>query len=197
MNQEVYPYAHGPLLDERNTYFYSSYGGVEFLEAWKREREVLIGALPPPEPPSAPRGTHQFPADGAPAIDVGPLLRSLYAAMWHNTYADRVVALPWLERLVQRFEVTKRIFASYGPGLASKGRTNYRHLPLYVRFAEVMELTYQRTSALPYLNALLKCLDTLSALRAGLGAADSARLAWLCGRERQHVAALARELRVS
>jgi hypothetical protein len=47
---------------------------------------------------------------------------------------------------------------------------------------------------LPYLNALLKCLDTLTALAERLDAGQRLRLESLIGREQMHVAVLAKRL---
>ncbi len=41
--QTIYPYASGHLLEERNTYFYSSYHGKALLEAWQARRREGSG----------------------------------------------------------------------------------------------------------------------------------------------------------
>ncbi len=43
----VYRYSSGDLLGERNTYFYSSFGGIAFLGAWLKKGQIsCVGLLP-------------------------------------------------------------------------------------------------------------------------------------------------------
>ena len=41
----LYPYTTGDLLEKPNTYFYAQYHGQNFLNAWKAEREEILGKL--------------------------------------------------------------------------------------------------------------------------------------------------------
>ena len=54
----------------------------------------------------------------------------------------------------------------------------------------VFEAAYGVTQDLVYLNALLKCVDTLCSVQDLLGEDGRARLAWLIGREGAHIEAL-------
>ena len=44
----LYPYADGNRLADRNTYFYTRFDGVDFLDAWSECRERHSGAEPVP-----------------------------------------------------------------------------------------------------------------------------------------------------
>jgi hypothetical protein len=66
----------------------------------------------------------------------------------------------WLDRLVQRFEVTKKIYDNYLVGFRTGegGNTSVR---LYWLFALSLCLFYTRSSEIKYLNTLLKICDLL------------------------------------
>jgi len=179
-----YPYASGPLLDERNTYFYSEYSGAAFLEAWRKDRGQLrssgnaLKAKPLP-----------LPVPGTP-VDTAKLLEAVFFALENDT-AEAETMRHWLRLLVKKFEVTKRIHAGYDASFKAVDKERCRNLALYTRLAEVLELAYVREGALPYLNALLKCLDTLCSQKETMPEALTGRLSGLINREYRHVAQLA------
>jgi hypothetical protein len=50
VNEEsTYTYAGGNLLEERNTYTYTSYHGDVFFSDWRKARASVYEQLPPPE----------------------------------------------------------------------------------------------------------------------------------------------------
>lgn len=175
-----YPYARGDLLELRNTYFYAPFGGEAFLAAWRAERQSVLENLPQASP--------------APAVDEGGastdrLLERLYSAYSAGRQGREETRL--LDRLIQRFEVSKRVHSEYNEAFRPVDPEDYRDLGRYVRFAEVLDAAFVQTGGLPCLNAMLKCLDTLTAMRGRLGSAAAGRLARLIERERQHVDSLA------
>ncbi|MBM3803166.1 MAG: hypothetical protein FJW26_12770 [Acidimicrobiia bacterium] len=106
---------------------------------------------------------------------------------------------PWIDRLVQRFEVSKRLYEFYvfrGNLFRADSHTPFRRLSLYLEFAEVAVRAYQLSGELPYLNVLLKALDTLSGVSVQLADSEQSRLAWLIVQERALVKALANKLQV-
>jgi hypothetical protein len=159
------------------------------------DRQAALDALgrPVDAAPDPTRATEP----GEHGLVTAELLELLYAA--HQRGSDDEVrrVRPWLELLVQRFEVTKRVHNAYGPDRRAVNKEEYRDLGLYVRFAEVLEAAYRRTGMLPCLNALLKCLDTLCAGRRELPAACGARVARLVLAERELVAELAGRVEVA
>jgi methionyl-tRNA formyltransferase len=177
-----YPYADGPRLDDRNTYFYSSYQGADFLVAWADVRSAVFAELPgasapPPVNDSLPPGT------------TGHLLERLFSAASTSRNGLDLVR-PDLDRVIQRYEVTKRLHSRYNERFRAVDPMDFRDLALYVRFAEILELAYREEKYLPALNALLKVVDTLCALRSDLSLELQARLAWLIGREKAHILSL-------
>lgn len=69
----------------------------------------------------------------------------------------------WLDRLVQRFEVTKKIYDTYLPGFRSGAGAN-SVVKLYWLLGVNLSLYYSRTLNLKYLSTLLKVCDLLCSL---------------------------------
>jgi hypothetical protein len=69
----------------------------------------------------------------------------------------------WVDKLVQRFEVTKKIYEWYSSELRRGGgdNTSVRH---YWLLAIVLSLYYARSQEIKYLNTLLKISDLLCSL---------------------------------
>lgn len=69
----------------------------------------------------------------------------------------------WLDRLVQRFEVSKKIYESYLPGFR-KGEGAKTSVRLYWLFSLALNLFYVKSNEIKYLNTLLKICDLLCSL---------------------------------
>ena len=69
----------------------------------------------------------------------------------------------WLDRLVQRFEVTKKLYEFYPPGFR-KGEGVSTSVRLYWLFALALCLFYARSNEIKYLSTLLKVCDLLCSL---------------------------------
>jgi hypothetical protein len=95
------------------------------------------------------------------SVDTRALLESLIAAELREEHAE--LACVWLDRLIQRFEVTKKIYEAYQPGFR-KGESSNHSIILYWQMALVLSLSYARTQHLKYLNTLLKVCDLLCSL---------------------------------
>ncbi|MCK0168417.1 hypothetical protein MWU52_12705 [Jannaschia sp. S6380] len=144
-----YPYTDRDLLEDREHYHYSALGGPEFLEAWRTARERVRAGLP--DGACARRGRDAgLPAAEDAGIETDDLLSTLEAR------PDPA----WIDRLVQRFEVTKRIHPRYDPGLR-KGAGDYRDLTRYARLAVLLADGVGGGRNLPWLNALFKLNDLL------------------------------------
>lgn len=76
---------------------------------------------------------------------------------------DGSMALQWLDRLLQRFEVSKKLRARYLPGFR-KGEGADDDVNLYLQFALVLALGYAHRQELQYLSTLLKVNDLLLSL---------------------------------
>lgn len=184
-----YPYASGDRLEQRNTYFYTPYLGAAFLDAWRQQRSGALRALS--ATPSAAACRVDNPAPVPRATD--RLLEDLHRELTAGLHLEGEL-MAELNRLVQRFEVSKRLHGEYDARWRPTDTADYRSMERYVCFAEILDLAHERTGALPYLNALLKIVDTLTSLPETLNARQRARLAGLIAREREHVERLAARL---
>jgi hypothetical protein len=70
----------------------------------------------------------------------------------------------WTGRLVQRFEVTKRLYERYQPGFR-RGEGSHEAPALYASLALGLAVGFQRTGKLPLLNCLMKLNDLLISIR--------------------------------
>jgi hypothetical protein len=189
MSEITYPYSQGDRLEDRNTYFYSSYHGAAFFPVWRASRDAALSHLPPPrsQPVLAP-AANKGAEDGH---DTEQLLRNLLAGSPENAENRRLA-----ERLLQRFEVSKRIYRRYDPQFKTMAESGYAEVELYLLFASLCLHYSKQPESLPYLNALLKVLDTLVSILHRLSPTQGAYLAWLIGAEREWVARIAARVSV-
>ena len=185
--QPSYPYASGDLLEHRNTYFYSAYEGRAFLDAWRQQRADALHEMPDTLPAAT---TAESAVSPLRPTDI--LLETIYLDL--NATSSPLKPIPLLDRLVQRFEVSKRLHGEYDEDWRPVDSTDYRSLERYVRFAEILDLAHQHTKGLTYLNALLKIVDTLTALHAILSTPQRTRLRRVIAHERSHVERLTASL---
>ena len=179
MSASAYPYSQGDRLEDRNTYFYSEFRGMPFLEAWQASRDAALAALPPARP-LQPRAASI--AYAGPAHDTAELLSVLIA---------QAEPCSLLDRLLQRFEVSKRLYRRYDADFKAIRDSGYDDLELYLQFAALCLRCQGGPAAMRFLNALLKTLDSLMSARARLGNEQGAQLAWLIGEERAWVRRIA------
>ena len=148
----VYHYASGNLLEERNTYFYSAYHGEKLLYDWQARR---LG------------GCDSSIQTSASVLDAKTqtdhLINGLILAL-DKSPEEAATALSRVDRLVQRFEVTKRIFDGYDDSWRALDRKRYHNSVSYALFAVLLSKAYEKTASLTYINALLKCGDILNAI---------------------------------
>jgi len=205
-----YRYTSDNWLDTPITYAYAEFGGSEFLAAYVRDREqamarvgqalqnlpaVEMAQLLRRELLSQPNGS----CDGVAilnelqidrAIDTAQLLNCLLTAQLADAREPAVTL--WLDRLVQRFEVTKKLYARYEPGFR-KGEGDTGRVALYLTLALVLCLRYHADGQLKYLNTMLKLTDLLCSLPVASYAPENlaVRLGLLVGTEVAAVQALA------
>jgi hypothetical protein len=94
-------------------------------------------------------------------VDTELLLTSLVFAQINHKRNNLVKE--WIDRLVQRFEVTKTLYIKYPAGF-SKGEGDVDYVRLYWLFALSLSLYYAGTKSIKYLSTLLKVSDLLCSL---------------------------------
>lgn len=95
-------------------------------------------------------------------VETAALLEMLLYRLLNGAGGEEEVAEAslWLDRLLQRFEVSKKLFTEYLPGFR-KGSGADDDLGLYPRFAVVLALAYAQRNGLQHLSTLLKVNDLL------------------------------------
>jgi hypothetical protein len=162
----TYPYATGDLIETPNTYFYSAYGGRDFVAAWRDVRSALLARLPEPVAPAPPRTAE-------------PTSRKSVDLLERALAGDTALR----EAFVKKFEIHKRVHDGYDDKFRALDKSARRSLALYMRAADLFAASYEDSGALRHLNVYLKCLDTLCAEAGSLTADLAARLAWHLRRE--------------
>ncbi len=175
-----YPYATGDLIETPNTYFYSEYGGRDFIAAWRGERDKVQARLTEAVAPLPAQA-----ADPASRMSIDLLERALGG----NTELR--------EAFVKKFEIHKRVHDGYDDAFRALDKTARHSLPLYLRAADLFAAAYEDSGSLRHLNVYLKCLDTLCSLSDSLAAEFSARLAWHLIQEQAYIEALGKNQGIS
>ncbi|MGM0702859.1 MAG: formyltransferase family protein [Pseudomonadota bacterium] len=180
MNTVVYPYADGDPIDRQHSYAYVPFQGDAFLSEWRLVRRRVLVSLGGVASSAPSCQVGRFP-EGC-RVNVAELLEILLSCV--NSQETGPEVRRWLDWVLQRFEASKRIFTEYRlEGERPKGFGTKRNFALYLRFAELMAAHYSIERRLPALNALLKCLDILSAFSDRLESSEKFRLARLIKEE--------------
>lgn len=188
MSSISYPYSQGDRLEERNTYFYSEYHGAAFFPAWRASRKTALACLPQPQCPTVPKPSQATTSYG---YDTAALLAKLLTDEPNQAQNRRLA-----ERLLQRFEVSKRLYCHYDSDFRAVLSSHYDSLELYLLFASLCLHYAKQPASLPFLNGLLKCLDTLISIQQRLSPELGAHLAWLINAEQEWVAHVATQIEV-
>lgn len=187
MTEVEYSYSIGDRLTDRNTYFYTPAVGMPMIEAWRASRKAVLDRLPSPVDP--PDSTNDSPVSiDDDTVDTAALLEFLWSKNSNSEVGQDESR--WLEKLMKKFELTKRFHRAYGAKFRAVDKSQHKDLDLYVRAAEVFLSAYDRSNDARFLNVLLKILDTLCAYSEGLGPESSARLARLLLSEEKRVEGL-------
>lgn len=184
MGKNVYPYASGNKLDDRNVYDYAPFHGTKFFAAW-RDARLSVSKKSGTAPETITLSRKKMPEHGKPAA-AKVILEYLNSEL-ENIDGMSDGAWSWLNLLLQRFEVTKRIHEEYGSDLRAVDKGAYRNLELYVQMAEILDKAYDATRRLNFLNALLKIVDTLVAVERDLEESQLNRLGRVICHEKAHV----------
>jgi len=90
------------------------------------------------------------------------LLMSLIACQLSNDHDDTIK--DWIDFLVQRFEVTKKLYQSYHSHNLHRGEGNAENIRLYWLFSLLLTLYYSGPNNIKYLSTLLKVNDLICSL---------------------------------
>jgi len=177
-----YIYSDGNRLENRNTYFYTPYLGIPFVNGWHAARQnaknqLNISVLQDDiedDKLGSNRYTGEF------------VIKTLLKEVLENRYSDT------LKLLIQRFEVGKRIYDEYDKNLRPipNSADKYCSPQLYIGFAELLSLAYSNTKELVYLNSLLKVMDILVSISSELDAVHKNSLSRIIAEESTYISEL-------
>lgn len=179
MNQ-IYSFVRNDILNNKNNYFYSTFKGNEFLQAWYENRQAVLNKSNKKD------NTNKNSIN----CSTEELLK-LFKIELLNNRIDNVIDS--FDLLLQRFEVTKRIYAYYDKNYRPIDINDYHRLECYISFGEVLNLIYLKTGNIKYLNTLLKCLDILISLQKDLNTEQDSKLKELIKQEIFHIEKLQKE----
>lgn len=208
----IYTYTKNNLLENPHSYMYTSYQGVDFLNAYSTDRRAMIQLY-------AEGGVNDSKSDVSLVRNGISVIDKLFSVLTTNaaiqfrrifnseiindqrscvssddrSYLNKLIepligitidkemhtldllrgltatellgtqdvdVKYWLDKLIQRFEVTKKIYQTYPSGFR-KGYGSNESLYLYWLFSLLLGLFYVRTLKLKYLSSLLKVNDLL------------------------------------
>jgi hypothetical protein len=86
----------------------------------------------------------------------------------------------WLSRLIQRFEVTKKLKQYYLPGFR-KSDGSYNKIELYQLFSIILAIAHSQSGQLQYLSTLLKVNDLILSLPANMFDSKDSVSSWRMG----------------
>ena len=194
MNSKQYIYSQGNRLKDRNTYFYTQFQGMEFLDSWCEARKKATSSSNEGQDSFANNQSWQPPK--IEGIDTRRLLEKLISQTQDGQFSDKVQT--WTNIMRKRFEVSKRVFCTYSDAYPHKPvpGANWENLELYIQFSILMDAVYTHTNQITYLNALLKCNDTLSSISDSLSHQNKQQLSILLDSEKHHIKLLMNTLGV-
>lgn len=165
-----YEYTAHNQFDSPHLYMYSSYHGSGFFNAYFFDREKRLTCY-----------SDKLRLHDKTKLDLMQLSKKITAEMCISNFSidceielmllqkgiinlfinERLMlAEKWLALIIQRYEVTKKLYAKYLPGFRI-GVGCYRDVMRYVEFSFCLTLAYQATRNLQYLSTLLKVNDLL------------------------------------
>jgi len=194
MTSVEYNFSQGNRLEDRNTYFYTRFHGVKFLDAWRDARKHAARDLCEEQDEVTENQLRQLPENGG--VDTRHLLQRLMSKLSLGEFSGETRI--WTDILRRRFEVSKRVFCTYANDHPHKPvpGSSWQDLELYTGFSALMDAAYTAAHDITYLNALLKCNDTLVSVRHALSSKDKERLSDLLSREQHHIEQLADTLEI-
>lgn len=199
--EKIYPYASGDRLsDDRNTYFYTKFHGVDTFSAWKKLRGKVTSVVGRDlseifdAEDKTPTHFKKILEDGN-EIDTDILLNSLNDSLNKDVVHNDIIF--WVDKLIKKFEVTKRIHKSYSSSrFLAVNKNLHRDLTLYFKLAYLLEKVYQKTHKLPSLNAFLKVMDSLNSQSCKFSKAEASYFNYLHNKEQIIMEELANKMGV-
>ena len=168
----TYVYTQENRLEHPHRYIYTPFEGIAFLEAFLENRQTFLSRYVDGEESGADSlrdacvglgwatgardSLMKFSLDEP--VVTEDLLNTIIRAQIEGRVESETKI--WLDRLVQRFEVSKKIFVTYLPGFR-KGDGAMDDLRLYWQLGTALYLQYEQGAGLKYFSTALKITDLL------------------------------------
>jgi hypothetical protein len=174
-----YPYAKNDLLNDPQKYSFSLFSGHIFVQSWLNHRKEQLSRLPSSRQPLQICGKKFTPTH---TLD---LLHATCEAIRQPNGVDCEQSVYWLERLLKKFEVSKKVYNSYQATYPNSPQFNssYTCLHLYLKLAECFVLAFKKWNQVQYLNAFIKIQDTIISQKNNLTILEKSHLAWTIEQE--------------
>lgn len=151
-----YPYFSEDIFNQKISYSYSQFKGIQFIDEWRNYRYQFLQRTSAKKPEELNRLLSS-------SIDY----RTQTEAMFSQWIGDAIIGdfdHKKMNLLVKRFEVTKKIYGAYDTNLRALDKQDYQDKDNYLKFGYLLVLYYGQKQYLPYLNALLKLNDILCSI---------------------------------
>ena len=168
-----YPYTRVNQLQEPCKYTYTEFKGAVFLKSYFESRSPYLKSAISFSPGSVNNLMESVRASFASTDDQFPDESTILESSEVHIYdilgnlsktfivnGESVDSAKCLNKLVQRYEVSKKIYNVYGVGL-SQGHGTYQNLNVYLTFGFILAFAYVQSHNLQYLSTLLKVCDLL------------------------------------
>ena len=157
-----YKYSNGDPVRNRNVYDYVEFSGVSFLFDWHASRATVLDWEAPERAKVNSQSVLEkyinrieYPINGRDLIQ--------FLTLSVATASKKDESWRLANRLIQTFEIRKRLYVTYTENLKPLRGSRFDDLQLYTAFGGLLLTRMQKQPSLVDLNALLKLNDTLVA----------------------------------
>ena len=187
----LYPYASIKNLSMKINYSYSPFHGWSFIMAWKANRKTIINKLKVES------------VEFSMQTKTKPLFFPCYSrqliSYLNDIKTDQMMSeqrqkILMAQKLLKSYEVTKKLFSKYISDIQGVKKNSVSEIKEYIGLAAVFNTYYELTGEMPFLNGLLKVIDTLVALFDDIPDRYLAVFKWLLEREFNHIQKLAKKI---
>jgi len=152
---------------------YSTYVGIDFLQAYVKSREAYLEAWKCRENFEEDHGRKGFDTTRSELIE-------LYERLQEDGGQED---LKKVDAFTKSFEVRKRIYSEYTDDWKPTENARYCNYDSYLLLADCLLLAYKKSGCLKYYSCLLKLDDTLLSVRDLLDACQKCHLSSVLGKE--------------
>lgn len=179
-----YPYCDKNILEEPQKYMYPPFGGSAFLKGYLASRKNLFVHLAKKTKPKKEEDSLTLLRQYLEIAEPDPAATSTLSIL-RNLTNRLLVDADWflaakepLDRLVGKFEVTKKLYAGYSPE-GVRISEDFKIIMNYALLSYLCGEAAKQTGSLKYLNAQIKLNDLLGSVGTGAMKSDEATVAFL------------------